>query len=161
MKIPVTLNGKKIIFEAKAEDSLLEVLRQQKLFSVKKGCGQGHCGYCTVLLDDKPVPSCLIPVGIVKGSSIVTLEYFAKTPAYADIADGFEQAGVHPCGWCNAAKYFSVYSLLTRIYRPSKEELNELADEQHCSCTNHDTFINGVLFATANRHKREGRKNGL
>ncbi|MBQ7159224.1 MAG: 2Fe-2S iron-sulfur cluster binding domain-containing protein [Treponema sp.] len=161
MKIPVTLNGKKIVFDANPDDNLLEVLRQHKLFSVKKGCGKGVCGYCTVLLDDKPVPSCLLPVGIVKGATIVTLEHFAKTPDYADIADGFEQAGVHPCGWCNAAKYFSVYSLLKRIYRPSKEELNELADEQHCSCTNHDIFISGVLFATANKHKREGRKNGL
>lgn len=161
MKIPVTLNGKKVIFDANPDDMLLEVLRQHALFSVKKGCGKGLCGYCTVLLDDKPVPSCLIPVGITKGASIVTLEYFTKTPNYADIADGFEQAGVHPCGWCNAAKFFSVYSLLQRSYRPSKEELNELADEQTCSCTNRDTFISSVLFATANMHKREGRKNGL
>lgn len=161
MKIPMTINDKYLIIDANPDDSLLEVLRRAKLFSVKKGCGKGLCGYCTVLLSGKPVPSCLIPVGILKGENIVTLEHFAKTPDYADIADGFAQAGVHPCGWCNAAKYFSVYNLLQKSYRPSKEELNEIADEQTCSCTNHDIFINGILFATANKHKREGRKNGL
>ena len=161
MKIPVTLNDEKIIMDANPDDRLLDVLRQKKLFSVKKGCGKGRCGFCTVLLDGQPVASCLIPAGIVRNASIVTLEHFSKSPEYADIADGFKTAGVHPCGWCNAAKYFTVHSLLSRIYRPSKDELNELADGQTCSCTNRDTFINGVLYAVANKHRREGRKNGI
>lgn len=160
MKIPVTLNGEKVILDAQPDEPLLHVLREKKLFSVKKGCGKGRCGFCTILLDEKPVASCLIPVGIVRNASIVTLEHFAKSPEYTDIATGFAQAGVHPCGYCNAARYLTVHSLLSRIYRPSKEELNELADGQTCSCTNRDAFINGVLYATANKHRREGRKNG-
>ena len=161
MKIPVTLNDEKIILDAQPDESLLEVLRRRHLFSVKNACGKGQCGFCTVYLDDKPVHSCLIPAGIVRNASITTLEHFSKTEAYADIARGFEQADVHLCGWCNAAKYFSVYYLLTKVYRPSKDELNELADQQICSCTNRDSFINGVVYAMANKHKREGRKNGL
>ena len=161
MKIPMTLNEEKVVLDVEPEDTLLDALRAQKLFSVKNGCGKGRCGFCTVLLDGEPVPTCLIPAGIVRGAAVVTLEHFSKSPEYADIAAGFEQADVHPCGYCNAAKYFSVHSLLSRVYRPSQDELNELADVQMCSCTDHDAFINGVLYATANKHRREGRKNGL
>ena len=64
MKIPVTINGKKIILDENPDEKLLFVLRKQKLISVKIGCEAGKCGFCTVLLNDKPVSSCLIPVGI-------------------------------------------------------------------------------------------------
>ena len=161
MNIPITLNEEQAVLDVPPETSLLRVLRQKKLFSVKDGCGKGRCGFCTVLLDGEPVPACLIPVGIVRGASIVTLEHFAKSPEYADIADGFAQADVHPCGYCNAAKFFGVHHLLTRVYRPTKDELDALADAQTCPCTDRDAFINGVLYATANKHRREGRKNGL
>ena len=161
MKIPVLLNEEKVILDANPDDSLLEVLRKRKLFSVKKGCGKGRCGFCTIYLDGKPVPSCLIPAGIVRNASIITLEHFSKSAEYDDIAKGFAQAGISPCGYCNAAKYFSVHSLLSRTYHPTKEELNELADQQVCSCMNRDGFITSILYASANKLKREGRKNGL
>ena len=82
MKIPVTINGKKIILDENPDEKLLFVLRKQKLISVKIGCEAGKCGFCTVLLNDKPVSSCLIPVGIVKDCTIETLEYFSKSKEY-------------------------------------------------------------------------------
>lgn len=158
MKIPVFLNGERTILEADPEEKLLTVLRRCGLLSVKKGCGKGKCGFCTVLLDTKPVPSCIIPAGIVRESAIVTLEYFSKSTVYADIMKGFEQAGMHLCGYCNAAKVFAVYDLLETTYRPTEAELDQLADSLTCSCTDRGTFINGVLYAVANRHKSVKRK---
>ena len=159
MKIPVTLNGSQTILEADPEEKLLTVLRRLRLISVKKGCGKGLCGCCSVLLDSRPVPSCLLPVGAARGSTIITLEHFSKTVDYTDIMNGFKQAGAQLCGYCNAGKVFAVYDLISRVYRPSKEDLMELADGLTCTCTDRNTFINGVLYAVANKHRREGAIN--
>ena len=161
MKIPVTLNGEKIILDEDGDETLLHVLRKKKLISCKNGCGKGHCGFCTVLLNDEPVSSCKIPVSIVRDCTIITLEYFSKTKEYADIEQGFKQAGIKLCGWCNSHKYFSVYRLLKDNYRPSKEQLLELCHEDNCQCTDSTSLMNGILYATATRHKREGRKKNV
>lgn len=161
MKIPVTINGKKIILDENPDEKLLFVLRKQKLISVKIGCEAGKCGFCTVLLNDKPVSSCLIPVGIVKDCTIETLEYFSKSKEYKDIETGFLKAGMNLCGYCNSLKYFSVYRLLKDNYRPTKAQLIELTTEDKCSCTEQGVFMNGILYATAARHEREGRKKNV
>lgn len=161
MKIPVLLNSEKKILDAKAEESLRDVLRKEGLLSVKEGCGKGKCGSCTVLLDDKPVPSCIIPVGIVRNASIETLEFFLMTKDAEDIITGFKQAGINMCGFCNSSRILSTYALLKKVYRPSNEDLEKLADCTNCNCTDKKTFMNGVMYATAAKHDREGRKNGI
>jgi len=161
MKIPVMLNSEKVILDARPTESLLEVLRSNGLLSVKEGCTKGKCGSCTVLLDDKPVPSCIIPVGIVRNASIETLEFFLLTKEGEDIISGFRQAGMNMCGFCNSSRIFSTYELLKKSYRPTAEELDRLADSIKCNCIDRKTFINGVIYATANRHEREGRRNAL
>ncbi len=158
MKVPIFLNGEKVVLDAEPEERLLTVLRRRGLFSVKKGCGKGKCGFCSVLLNGKPIPSCLIPAGIVRDCAVVTLEYFSKSTAYADIMHGFKQAGMHLCGYCTAAKVFAVYDLIETSYRPTEAELEQIADSLTCSCTDRGTFINGILYAVANRHKSTQRK---
>ena len=161
MKIPVILNSEKIIIDADPSDSLMNVLRKLGMTSVKEGCTKGKCGACTVLLDDKPVPSCLIPVGIIRNASIETFEFFSMTKDGEDIISGFNQAGMNMCGYCNNARIFSTYALLKKVYKPSVEDLEKLADCIDCDCTDRKTFMNGVMYATASKHEREGRKNGL
>lgn len=160
MKIPVILNGERQILDAEPSDSLKDVLRKEGYVSVKTGCGEGKCGSCTVLLDDKPVSSCIIPAGIVRNATIDTMEFFSLTKDYDDIVAGFKQAGVQPCGFCNNARIFSTYALLKKVYRPDAEDLEKLADEITCNCTDKKTFMHGVVYATANKHEREGRRNG-
>ena len=70
MNIPVILNGNKIILEAQTDEPLMSVLQKKGCSSVKCGCNEGSCGSCTVLLEDKPIPSCKIPVGIVRDEKI-------------------------------------------------------------------------------------------
>lgn len=160
MKIPVILNGKKIILEADPEEKLLETLRKLNLHSVKCGCGKGLCGSCTILLNGKCVPACLIPSGIVKDSEIITLEYFLETKDGQDIEKGFSQAGIKFCGYCNSGRYFKAYEVINRTTRPEINELEEVALTIDCSCTDSRSFINGILYAIALKHEREGRKNG-
>ena len=112
MKIPVTLNGNRIILDAHADESLMKVLHKNGCPSVKSGCSGGFCGACTILLDDKPAAACKIPAGIVRDSDIVTLDYFTKTEEYSTIMAGFQKAGIKLCGYCTAGKVFSTYQIL-------------------------------------------------
>ena len=160
MKIPVILNGEKVILDAGPQETLLSVLRRCGLISVKEGCGRGKCGACTILLDDKPAPSCIIPVGSVRNASIETLEFFSLTREAGDILSGFRQAGMNMCGFCDSMRVFSTYALLKKVYRPSAEDLERLADCIDCGCTDRKTFMSGVVYATANKHEGEGRRNG-
>ena len=147
MKIPVILNGTKTILEANAEDSLMKGLHKNACLTVKNGCGQGFCGSCTVLLNDIPVGSCKIPVGIVKGNDIVTLDYFAKTEEYELIMQGFNKAGIKLCGYCNAGKIFAAYQILKMPKIPTREEISESVKNLAPCCTDLDTLVNGIIHA--------------
>ncbi len=159
MKIPVTLNEKKIDFDADPSESLLEVLRRENIFSVKCGCEEGHCGNCMILLDGEPVPSCIVKVGTVRDCKIITLEAFKSMPEYQDITTGFAQAGIHLCGYCNAGKYFTAYGIIRNPDRPAKPQLYEAIRGISPCCTDRDSLANGILYAIATKHTREGRRN--
>ena len=159
MKIPVTLNGTKTIFESNADDSLMKVLHKNSCPSVKEGCGSGFCGSCTVLLDDKPVASCKIPAGIVKGNEIVTLEAFSKTEDYDVIIQGFNKAGIKLCGYCNAGKIFAAYKILHMQKMPSRQEITENIKNLSPCCTDIETLVNGIIYAIQIENKRSKRVN--
>lgn len=147
MNVPVTLNGNKTILEAPADETLMSVLRRIGCASVKCGCGQGMCGSCTVLLNDSPVATCKIPLGIIQNADIVTLEYFERTKEYSIIIKGFELAGIKLCGLCDAGKIFSAYQLLKMIRIPSRDEIREQVRSLAPCCTDLNTLINGILIA--------------
>ncbi len=161
MQITLTLNDERIDFEADAEESLLDVLRERRLFKVKCGCREGHCGSCMVLLDNKPVPSCIIPIGILRNASVETLEHFTSNPIYLDIMAGFKEAGVTLCGYCDAGKILTAYDLLHSYPRASIEQIKEAIKRLDSCCTDSETLINGILYSIAAKHRREasyGRK---
>ncbi|MCR4938779.1 MAG: 2Fe-2S iron-sulfur cluster binding domain-containing protein [Treponemataceae bacterium] len=158
MKIPFTLNGEEIILDAEPDTKLLQLLRDNGFFSVKDGCRQGSCGACTVLLDGKPVPSCIIPSAAVRHTDVQTLEYFMKNPDYADIEAGFRQAGVELCGYCNAGKIFAAWSIISTDPRPSRESVTKAARFFPCRCTDVETLTSGIILAAANRRKRFSEK---
>ena len=147
MKIPVTLNGSKIILEANPDESLMQVLHKNGCFSVKSGCTEGFCGACTILLDDKPISSCEIPVGIIKNNDLVTLDYFAKTEEYSYITQGFAKAGIKLCGYCNAGKIFAAYQILKLAKIPTRQEIRDYIGHLSPCCTDQDTLINGIIYS--------------
>lgn len=158
MKIPLTLNDKKVVLSAEPTDTLLYILRREQLYSVKCGCEKGICGNCMVLLDGEPVPSCKIPMGIIRDCSIVTLEHFKTTPLYQDIMTGFNQAGIHMCGYCNSGKIFTAYSILTKYYKPTLKQIQNAIKNLDSCCTDFSSLNNGILYAVAAKHEREGKK---
>lgn len=158
MNVQININGKEEIIDVKSNDTLLTVLRRKNIISVKDGCEQGCCGSCTVLLDDKPVASCIISPLIIKDCNVVTLEYFEQTEEYKDIIKGFNQAGIHLCGYCNAGKIFAAHDILNWHQRPTKEELTNILSQFSCPCTDSITLANGIWYAIANKHKRENKR---
>ncbi len=147
MNVPVILNGNKTILEAPADETLMSVLRRIGCSSVKCGCGQGTCGSCTVLLNDNPVATCKIPLGIIQNADIVTLEYFERTKEYSMIIKGFELAGIKLCGLCNSGKIFSAYQLVKLNRIPSRDEIYEQVRSLAPCCTDLNTLINGIILA--------------
>ncbi len=158
MKIDFFLNDEKIEVEAEVEESLFSILRKSGIKSVKNGCQKGTCASCVVLLDGKPVPSCSVKLCAVQGAKVTTLEGFAGTSDYADIAGGFRKAKIRPCQFCSAARILCVHELLERNWRPSKEECEEFADSIHCACTEKGAFMDAIIYATALRHARLGKR---
>lgn len=154
MKIPVILNGSKTILEANADDSLMKVLHKAACPSVKSGCTSGFCGACTVLLNDKPVSSCEIPVGIVKNNDIVTLDYFKKSEEYSIITGGFTKAGIKLCGYCNAGKIFAAYQILNLSKMPTRQEITDYVKHLSPCCTDLETLVNGIIYSIELSHKR-------
>lgn len=147
MNVPVILNGNKTILEAPADETLMSVLRRIGCSSVKCGCGQGTCGSCTVLLNDNPVATCKIPLGIIQNADIVTLEYFERTKEYSIIMKGFELAGIKLCGLCDSGKIFSAYQLVKLNKIPTREEIYEQVRSLAPCCTDLNTLINGIILA--------------
>ena len=147
MNVPVILNGNKTILEAPADETLMSVLRRIGCASVKCGCGQGTCGSCTVLLNDNPVATCKIPLGIIQNADIGTLEYFERTKEYSIIMKGFELAGIKLCGLCDSGKIFSAYQLVKLNRIPTREEIYEQVRSLAPCCTDLNTLINGIILA--------------
>ncbi|ULQ60095.1 2Fe-2S iron-sulfur cluster binding domain-containing protein [Brucepastera parasyntrophica] len=156
MIVPFTLNGSTVFIDANSGERLVNILRKRfNLTGTKESCGAGHCGSCTVLMNNKPVPSCIISVFQVRDAEIVTIEEFSKTADYQDIIQGFEQAGAIMCGYCNAGKIFIAQRILEKNMKPARDEIKEMFAGNLCRCTSIENIIAGVKLAGAIRRKRK------
>ncbi len=160
MKIPIILNEALTVLDEDPSASLLHVLRKAGLLCAKRGCSQGHCGSCTVLLDDRAVASCIIPMAVVRDATIVTLEHFSKRRECALIMESFSKAGIRLCGYCNAGKILATYSLISAYGRPSRQLVCDTVRRLDCPCTEHDSLVQGVMYAVAAFQADSGRRRG-
>ncbi|MBR6566809.1 MAG: 2Fe-2S iron-sulfur cluster binding domain-containing protein [Spirochaetaceae bacterium] len=174
MKVPIKLNDNELVLEADPSMTLLDVLRREGFISPKLGCSRGSCGACTVLLDGKAIPTCIVPLVVARDATIVTLEYFSKTKEHELIMEAFAKAGIQLCGFCNSGKILGAYSLITTHPRPSRQLIYDMVRHFDCSCTEQDSLIQGILYASValqnhasnwqvrenknNRNSRNGRK---
>lgn len=136
MRVKFQLNKTAVEIEAEADERLVNVLRNTfSLQSMKKSCMQGICGSCTVLFDNHPVPSCMIPLFSVEGKEIVTLELFQTTEEYHRIMSAFEGEGITLCGFCTAGTVFTAYNLLQKHSNPSEAQIRQAYIGTVCRCT--------------------------
>lgn len=124
--VNLRVNGSQKSLIAHPETTLLTGLRESLgLLGSKRGCSQGACGSCTVLLDDEPVVSCLIPAVTVDGSEVETIEGQSNGNELSDVQQAFLDGFATQCGFCTPGMIMAAEALLARKPHPSVEDVQE------------------------------------
>lgn len=142
MEITLTLNGKKLTRSVEADTILLDFLRNEGCYSVKRGCDTTNCGLCTVFMDDMPVLSCGLLVARAAGHKITTMEGLQKEASEfgAFIAD----QGAEQCGFCNPGMIMNALALLRENPEPTEEEIKEFLAGNLCRCSGYEGQLRGI-----------------
>jgi len=145
--LTLNVNGRSQQIDAEAATPLLYVLRDDLgLTGAKFGCGLGQCGACTVLVDDKPVLSCITPITVTAGRRITTLEGLGgAAPGPVQAAFIAEQAA--QCGYCIAGMIMRAEGLLRRHPAPSEQEIRAHMNVNLCRCGTHMRILAAVRRA--------------
>ena len=153
--VNLKVNGVGQTFLARPETTLLLALRDQLgLTGAKRGCAQGACGSCTVLLDGEPVVSCLVPAVTVDGADVATVEGLADGEKLSDVQQAFLDGFATQCGFCTPGMIMSAEALLDRNPNPTRDEVNEAISGNVCRCTGYEPIVSAILDAAERR--REG-----
>jgi len=145
MALSLTVNGEPKEWTIAPGDLLLDVLRREGYFGVKRGCEKGECGACTVLLDGKPVNSCLLFAAQVEGRSLTTIEGIAHGGELDPIQKAFLDHGAVQCGFCTPGMILAVKALLDRKPHPTEAEVREALAGNYCRCTGYKKPVEAVL----------------
>lgn len=133
MEITVTLNGKRLKAEIDPGELLLDFVRRQGCYSVKRGCETSNCGLCTVWLDGTPVLSCSTLAARADGREVTTLEGVEKeAAAFGRYLAG---EGTEQCGFCSPGLIMNVLAMERELSRPTEEEIKEYLAGNLCRCT--------------------------
>lgn len=155
MALSVTVNGAPLCWTIAPGDLLLDVLRREGYFGVKRGCEKGECGACTVLLNGKPVNSCLVFAAQVEGSEILTIEGLAKGDELDPLQEAFLDHGAVQCGFCAPGMILAAKALLDRQPDPTEQQVREALAGNYCRCTGYRKPVEAVLAVAARRQAKE------
>jgi aerobic-type carbon monoxide dehydrogenase small subunit (CoxS/CutS family)/CO/xanthine dehydrogenase FAD-binding subunit len=153
-RLSLTVNGRVLRAEAEARTSLLELLRGAGIFGVKAGCGTGRCGACTVLLDGRPVASCLTPAVRAQGRTVLTVEGLGTAERPHPLQAAFAEAGACQCGFCTPGLVLCARALLDAVPTPTEDEVRD-ALAGRCRCTGYARPVAAVLAAAGAPSKAE------
>src|SRR5688572_27177919 len=143
------INGKKFAVQAGGDEILLSVLRDElDLTGSKYGCGEGACGACTVLIDNKAERSCITPVKNVAGKKIVTIEGLATGGQLHPVQKAFLETDVFQCAYCASGMIMSAVSLLQKNNNPSEQEIIKSMQGNICRCGTYPRVIEAIHQAS-------------
>lgn len=147
-----TINGRATEVSVSPLDRLSKLLRENLgLTGTKVGCDAGDCGACTVLLDDHPVCSCLVPAGQADGHAITTVEGLpARPPLFETLQKSFLRHGAAQCGICTPGMLVSATALLERNRTPSETDIMDAIGGVLCRCTGYRKILTAIQDATPN-----------
>jgi len=148
--IQLRVNGEPVEVAFAPHKTLLEVLREDLgLTGTKHGCELGECGCCAVLVDGKPVLSCLVLGLAVEGREVTTVEGMADGPALHPLQEAFAELGAAQCGYCTPGILLTAMALLEKAPRPSRETIKEELAGNICRCTGYIKIYEAVELAAA------------
>ncbi|HET8569827.1 MAG TPA: (2Fe-2S)-binding protein [Candidatus Limnocylindria bacterium] len=150
----VTVNGTLYEAAVDARWTLAEMLREQLgLTGTKVGCDRGECGSCTVLVDGKPVLSCLTLATEVADKQITTVEGLAVGGKLNPLQEAFWETGAVQCGFCTPGMLMSATALLAAKPKPTEDEVRLALSGNLCRCTGYRKIVEGVLVASGQAPK--------
>ena len=135
IELRTVVNGREIETSVKANQTLLEWLRDDlRLRGSREGCGVGVCGSCTVLVDGRPVSSCLMLATNAEGKEIQTIEGLAKGDELDPVQQAFLDQQAFQCGYCTSGMIMATKALLSSNPTPSEEEVRDYLSGNICRC---------------------------
>ncbi|MGS0763498.1 (2Fe-2S)-binding protein [Syntrophomonas curvata] len=148
-QINLTVNGDKYEVLVDPLTKLVDVLRDNLLITgTKKGCGEGECGACTVIMDGMPVSSCLILAVQADGKSIQTIEGLEDSEGKLDpIQESFINNGAIQCGYCSPGMIMVTKALLKISPHPTEAEIRDAISGNLCRCTGYQQIVDAVMAA--------------
>jgi aerobic-type carbon monoxide dehydrogenase small subunit (CoxS/CutS family) len=151
------VNGQQVAVDFDANATLLEVLRKAGFTEVKHGCGQGECGACLVLLDDKLANSCQVFAATAVGKRITTSAGLGTRLEPSPIHEAFVDTGAVQCGFCTPGMVLATHALLQRDPDPTDEQIREALSGNLCRCTGYTKTFGAVKEAARRlRAQRDG-----
>ena len=154
-KVQFTINGEQVEVDVEPQRTLLQVIREDlNLTGTKDACGMGECGSCTVLMDGKPVYSCLILAVEAEGKDILTVEGLMEGEKLHPLQESFHEHGAFQCGFCTPGMLLTAKALLDENPRPTEEEVRTAIAGNVCRCTGYIKIVEAIL-ATAESMRKE------
>ena len=150
ISIKMKINGETFQVKIEPYESLVEVLRDKlNLTGTKKSCNLGNCGSCTVLLDGRPVNSCLVLALDAQGKEITTIEGIAANgEALHPLQIAFVEEGAIQCGFCTPGMIMAAKGLLDRNLNPNEEEIRQAIAGNICRCTGYVKIVKAIQAAS-------------
>jgi aerobic-type carbon monoxide dehydrogenase small subunit (CoxS/CutS family) len=147
ISITLNINGEVRKCDVEPAEYLAQVIREKLgVTGTKRGCDTGGCGMCTVLLDGKPIYSCMTPAWKAEGKKITTVEGISQVP---DILDPLQKAMIDnfafQCGYCTGAMILVGKSLLEKNPHPTEEDVRKAMCGVLCRCTNYEGYIDAII----------------
>ncbi len=150
IRVETTINGEEAEFLCAGHQTLLEVLRDDLgLTGTKEGCTTGDCGACSVVLDGRLVPACLVLAPEAEGRTVQTVEGIAQGSTLSAVQQKFLEHGALQCGICTPGFVVAAEKLIEKNPDPTEEEARYFLAGNLCRCTGYDKIIRAVLDAAA------------
>jgi len=147
--ISLTINEKEYEVAVNTNQTLVDLLRYQlELTGTKKGCEVGDCGSCTVIMDGKPVNSCLVLAVQANGKKILTIEGLETDEGLNPIQESFVEKGAIQCGFCSSGMILSAKNLLDRDPDPDEADIRMAISGNLCRCTGYQKIVEAIKDAT-------------
>lgn len=143
MQITCMINKKPYHLECEPDERVLDVIRELGILSVKKGCGEGECGACSLFFNGKLINSCLLLAPQMQEAEIVTLEGLKKETK--TVRENFAKAGAVQCGFCTPGFVMRAYDYIEQDGTKDEKSLKEALDGNICRCTGYQKIVEAIL----------------
>ena len=147
--ITTTVNGEQYTRTVDSNMTLLFFIREVlSLTGTKEGCNEGECGACTVIMDGKPLNSCLVLAAEADGREILTVEGLAQDGKLHPLQEAFLEAGAVQCGFCTPGMLLSAKALLDIYNHPTDAQIRKEMEGNICRCTGYERIVKAVGAAS-------------